>query len=59
MLLLFLSMMPFVSNNNDAYELIGLPCSSVGKESVGSAGDPDSIPGLGRSSGEINGSPLQ
>ena len=33
--------------------------SSVGKESVCSAGDPGSTPGLGRSPGERNGSPLQ
>ena len=29
----------------------GLPCSSVSKESACSAGDPGSIPGLGRSTG--------
>ena len=29
-----------------------IPCSSVGKEFACSAGDPGSIPGLGRSSGE-------
>ena len=34
-------------------------CSSVGKESACSAGDPGSIPGLGRSPGEGNGNPLQ
>ena len=33
--------------------------SSVGKESVCSAGDPGSIPGWGRSPGERNGNPLQ
>ena len=33
--------------------------SSVGKESACSAGDPGSIPGLGRSPGEQNGDPLQ
>ena len=32
--------------------LWGFPDSSVGKESVCSAGDPGSIPGLGRSAGE-------
>ena len=37
----------------------GFPCSSVGKESACSAGDPGSIPGLGRSLGEANGNPLQ
>ena len=31
---------------------------SVGKESLCSAGDPGSIPGLGRSPGEGNGNPL-
>ena len=30
-----------------------------GKESACNAGDPGSIPGLGRSSGERNGNPLQ
>ena len=36
-----------------------LPCSSVSKESACSTGDPGLIPGLGRSSGEGNGNPLQ
>ena len=40
-------------------ELMGLPDSSVGKESARNAGDPGSIPGLGRSSGEGIGYPLQ
>ena len=40
-------------------ELMGLPDSSVGKESACNAGDPGSIPGLGRSSGEGIGYPLQ
>ena len=31
----------------------------IGKESACNAGDPDSIPGSGRSSGEGNGNPLQ
>ena len=35
------------------------PHSSVGKESACDAGDPGSIPGLGRSSGEGIGYPLQ
>ena len=34
--------------------LMGLPCSSKGKE-----GEPGSIPGLGRSSGEGNGNPVR
>ena len=33
--------------------------SSVGKESACTAGDPVSIPGLGKSPGEGNGNPLQ
>ena len=35
------------------------PGGSEGKASVYNAGDPGSIPGLGRSPGEGNGSPLQ
>ena len=35
------------------------PCGSDSKESACSAGDPGSIPGLGRSPGEGNGNPLQ
>ena len=38
---------------------IGFPGSSVGKESARNAGDPSSIPGLGRSPGEGNSYPLQ
>ena len=35
------------------------PDISVGKESACNAGDPNSIPGLGRSAGEGKGYPLQ
>ena len=35
------------------------PCGSAGKESTYNAGDLGSIPGLGRSSGEGKGYPLQ
>ena len=38
---------------------MGFPDSSVGKESACSAGDPSSIPELGRSAGERIGYPLQ
>ena len=38
---------------------MGFPDSSVGKESPCNAGDPVLIPGLGRSSGEGIGYPLQ
>ena len=37
----------------------GFPNSSVGKESACNAGDPGSIPGSGRSTGEGTGYPLQ
>ena len=37
----------------------GLPGSSDGKESACNVGDPDLMPGLGRSPGEGNGNPLQ
>ena len=37
----------------------GFPDSSVGKESTCNAGDPSSIPGLGRSAVEGIGYPLQ
>ena len=38
---------------------MGFPGSSAGKESICNAGDPGSIPRLGRSPGEGNGYPLQ
>ena len=38
---------------------MGFPGGSDDKESACNAGDPGSIPGLGRSSGEGNGYPLQ
>ena len=37
----------------------GFPDSLVAKEFTCNAGDPDSIPGLGKSPGEGNGYPLQ
>ena len=39
--------------------VIRLPCGSDGKESAYNMGDPGSIPGSGRSSGEGNGNPHQ
>ena len=39
--------------------LWGFPGSSIGKELTCNAGDPSSIPGLGRSPGERNNYPLQ
>ena len=38
---------------------MGFPGGSDGKESACNAGDPGSIPGLGRSAGEGTGYPLQ
>ena len=38
---------------------LGFPDSSVGKESTWNAGNPGSIPGLGRSPAEGKGHPLQ
>ena len=39
--------------------MLGLPCGSAGKESTCNAEDLGSNPGLGRSSGEAKGYPLQ
>ena len=39
--------------------IVGFPHSSVGKESTCNAGDPGSIPGSGKSTGEGIGYPLQ
>jgi len=41
------------------YLAVGFPHSSVGKKSTYNAGDPSSIPGLGRSPGEWKSYPLQ
>ena len=38
---------------------LGFPHSSVDKESAWNAGEPGSLPGLGRFPGEGNGNPLQ
>ena len=43
----------------DTYSLEDFPGGSDGKASVYNAGDPGSIPGLGRSPGEGNGNLLQ
>ena len=47
------------NKENNRRENLGLPDSSVGKESAYNAGDLSSIPGLGRSAGEEIGYPLQ
>ena len=48
-----------VLSNGYVSKLVGFPGSSAGKESACKAGDPDSIPGLGRPAGEGIGYPLQ
>ena len=48
-----------MENKSCLSRIDGLPCSSNGKESACNVGDPGSVPGLGRSSGEGNGNPLQ
>ena len=44
---------------NNKTVFMDFPHNSVGKEPVCNAGDPSSIPGSERSSGEGNGNPLQ
>ena len=44
--------------NSDLQPILIRPGSSVGKEPACNAGDPESIPGLGRSTGEGIGYPL-
>ena len=51
-------------NNRDSFVMVcttfqGFPGSSAGKESTSNAGDPSSIPGSGRPTGEGIGYPLQ
>ena len=41
------------------FQVKGFPDRSIGKESACNAGDPSSIPGLGRSAGEGIGYPIQ
>ena len=50
--------MHFLLTNSGCF-LLSFPGSSAGKESTCNAGDPSSIPGLGRSTGEGIGYPLQ
>ena len=53
------SLLYFCSQNrNSLPDFLGFPDSSVGKESICNAGDPCSIPGPGRSTGEGTGYPL-
>ena len=48
-----------IKSINNLRFFTGFPSGSEGKASVCNAGDLGSIPGLGRSPGEGNGSPLQ
>ena len=45
--------------DSDTYSMMDFPGGSDAKESACNAGDPTSIPGSGRSSGEENGYPFQ
>ena len=56
---MFVSKLVFVTHYSVPYLFLGFPDSSVGKESTCNAGDPNSIPVLGRSPGEGNDYPLQ
>ena len=51
--------MPWTFTTYDISLISAFPDSSVGKESACNAGNPTSIPGLGRSPGEGKGYPLQ
>ena len=51
--------LPCNSYIHSIYIILDFPGSSDGKESACNAGDPGSISGLGRSSGEQHGNPLQ
>ena len=50
--------MHFYKNFRIIFSISGFPGGSDGKVSAYNAGDLDSIPGSGRSSGEGNGNPL-
>ena len=56
---LFMMCIDFVYGNRFFKAILGFPSSSGGKECACNAGDPGSIPGLGRSPGEGIGYPLQ
>ena len=58
-ILSFLSIAAHLFNIFLALVCLGFPDSSVGKESTCNAGDPNLIPGSGRSVGEEIGYPLQ
>ena len=49
----------YLAINGELLRYLGFPGGSEVKASASNAGDPGSIPGLGRSPGEGNGNPLQ
>ena len=53
------ALVPRDGNNKIVLQFEAFPGGSDGKASDYNVGDPGSIPGLGRSSGEGNGNPLQ
>ena len=55
----FLELSCFYDDPDDVGNLISVSSAYDGKASAYNAGDPGSIPGLGRSPGEGNGNPLQ
>ena len=57
--LTFIFMLLFSGFYNPSWEVKEFPDGSDGKASAYNVGDLGSVPGLGRSSGEGNGSPLQ
>ena len=57
--ILFVKRAGVPSYSTSGYLSEGLPCSSNGKQPACDAGDQGLIPGLGSSSGEGNGNPLQ
>ena len=52
--LIAVTMLQCIQTSNHYLHILGFPGGSVSKESTCSAGDPGSIPGLGRSPGEGN-----
>ena len=53
-----LTILVFIKKKHLLSSVLGFPDSSVGKESACNAGNPGSVPGLGRSPGEGIGCPL-
>ena len=58
-IIIFRQLLNLNSNKGILQQNVGFPGGSDGKEFACNAGDPGLIPGLGRSSAEANGNPLQ